>query len=239
MTHLGALFAFFFFFQQGSVQPIPPMYSELSSMSDTDMVATGLGNGTVRSLIEVFNDQESRRELKAFAQPPAHQSLLPRPVIRQQTTPLNADAGASPGALPSPVAVQAPPLHAIATLTGKYRPPEIVANVRLVSGIFLECTTYGPTCEKIEVERDAGPLWELPNVTVVAKKGYVIEGYDYSGPECGAFRLKYAMLPPGKDGKSYVRFQLLRQPNWPQPQAADCKMTLYETPIAANTIPAN
>ena len=239
MTHLGALFAFFFFFQQAAVNPIPPMYSELASMSSSEMVQTGLGNGTVGSLIALFDDQETRRELQAFSQPPMHQSLLPRPVLRQQTRPSDAGNGASPVAVQSAPAVKPPPLHAIATLVGKYRPPEITANVRLVAGIYLECTTRGPTCEKIELERDTGPLWELANVTVVAKTGYTLEGYDYSGPQCGAFRLQYAVLPKGKDGKSYVKFQLLRQPNWPQPEAADCKMTLYEAPIVANATPAN
>jgi len=238
MPFLFAYFAFFFF-QQAAVNPIPPMYSELSSMSSSEMVSTGLGNGTVRSLIQVFDDQESRRELNAFSQPPMHQSLLPRPVRRQQTEPLTTVSGASPLAIQSAPAVQPPALHAIATLTGRYRPPEITANVRLVAGQFLECTVRGPTCEKVELERDTGPVWDLSNVTVVAKEGYTIEGYDYSGPECGAFRLKYTPLTKGKDGKSYVRFQLLKQPNWPQPQPADCKMTLYETPVSATTTPTN
>lgn len=225
----AALLAFFLFFQTVPVEPVPFRYADLTSMASNELVATPIGNGTALSLVQVFEDQESRRTLGALGAPPVHLSLLPRPMVRQETEPSPVRSGA-PTASPSPMASPAAPTPVV-TLIGKYRPPEMAVFVELVQSQFFECPSmHGPNCTKIELEREGGPEWDLPVKVVVARSGYQIEGYDYSGPQCGAFRLDYHLLPKGKDGKSYIRFQLLRQPLWPQPQSADCKLTLYEVP---------
>jgi hypothetical protein len=206
-------------------------------MASSDLVSTTIGYGTASSLVQLFDDQETRRTLGAFTTPPVHLSLLPRPVVHQATEPApagNAPAGVSAPSASAAPAPTLPPLSPVVTLIGKYRPPEMTANVQVVNGEFIECHSLnGPQCTKVELERRTGPEWELPVKVVVARDNYMIEGYDYSGPECGAFRLDYHLLPKGKDGKNYIRFQLQRQPNWPQPQAADCKLTLYEIPRPA------
>jgi hypothetical protein len=223
------------FSQAAFTVPVPMNYSELEALPSNTYVQTSVGTGTSLSLLEVFRDQESRRELNAGATKPKHLSLLPAPAFRQATTGDQPASAASAAPVPAPLpSVQ--PARAIVTLTGKYRPAELTAMVRVILGTYMECTTTnGPLCTRVELEREGGPLWELSNQTVVAKPGYEIEGYDYTGEECGAFRLDYHMLPKGKDGKSYIRFSLLRQPNWNPGQAADCKLTLYEIPTPAVT----
>jgi hypothetical protein len=155
---------------------------------------------------------------------------LPRPVVRQETAESGTSGGAaSPAPAPAPVPSPIP----VATLEGHYRPGEVSAFVRLYDGNFAECTSRLPNCTRIDLERDGGPQWQLGNATVVAKKGYMVEGFDYSGPECGAFRLAYQLLKPDQHGVAHIHFELRKMPTWPEPQSADCRMTITQVPITA------
>jgi len=216
--------------------PLPLYLSELQTLPDNVTVITQLGNGKATSLAQVFEDQESRRLLALRSTETQHLSLLPRQVVRQETAE-SAAPGATAAAAASPVPVAPVPSPIpVATLEGHYRPGEISAFVRLSpQGEFSECNGRQPNCERIDLERDGGPQWQLGRATVIAKKGYTVEGFDYSGPECGAFRLAYELLKPDKNGVQYIHFELRKTPTWPEPQAADCRMTVTQVPIPAST----
>jgi len=211
--------------------PVPQNYSELVNLQPQSIVITGAGNGTAQSLIRIFTSQESMRDLRGGTKPALHQSLLARPGRRQETAATATSTGAAaaaeaPAAAPAPTAA---PI-AVATLTGSYRPAEMSAFIRVRNGIFETCADVGPQCVRLVLEREGGAQWKFSNQTVVAKDGYAIEGYDYTGPECAAFRLTYNPLPAGADGTKHVRFSLAQSPTWPPNQAADCTMILYEIP---------
>jgi len=214
--------------------PVPMRLSELQGLASNVTVKTSIGTGTAMSLAQVFEDQESRRLLNAGATAPVHLSVLPRTVVRQETTATALPAGASAAPAATPLPEPAPSV--VATVEGHYRPGEITAWVRLIGGEFDECATRLPNCTRIDLERDGGPMWQLGAATAVAKKGYTIEGWDYT-PDCGAFRLQYEMLKPDKYGVTHIKFQLRKMPTWPEPQPADCKMTIYAVPVTASAKP--
>jgi hypothetical protein len=217
-------------------QVAPMNYSDLESMPITFTISAGPNiRGTAFSLVQVFKDQEDKRRIAAAARKPEHHSLLPRPRLRQETTAeaTPAASGSAPLATPAPVAPAAPEAQPIVTLVGSYRPAEMVAWVRSIAGEFRECPGLSPFCGRLSFERPGGANWVLPAKTIVAKAGYVLEGYDANGPECGAFRLTYEPQKAGADGVAHVKFGLAPNPTWSILEAADCTMTLYEIPRSA------
>jgi hypothetical protein len=218
-----------------AAQQIPLTYIELEALpSNTKLQTQGVPVvGTALSLIELIKDQEAAREMEAAHRKPEHHSLLPRRAARQETQP---DAMPVPGASPTPgpagpVAPAAAESSPVVVLRGSYRPAQITAYVRSIGGEFQPCgADYSPLCGRVFIDRMGGASWVLPQKTVVAKRGYVIEGYDTDGPECGAFQLTFDALPPDADGVGHARFGLKANPTWPILQPADCTITLYEIP---------
>jgi len=216
---------------------IPLSFEELNQMSGLIQIQPGFV-GSAESLLRAYKDQESFRELRLAGAKLEHRSLVPRPARRQATalvTQPNAKpaAGAVPVTVGDPTEADAAPAP-IAKLVGHFRSAEMAISVQLQQGSkqFTLCPTegYSPTCRRVMVERTGGQDWDLPVVRVVAKRGYEVEGYDFSGPECGAFTLQSALDPPDASGTTYVRYSLGRNPKWNPEQDADCAMTLYEIP---------
>ena len=214
---------------------VPLNYSELEQMSGPIQIQLGFV-GSAESLLRAYKDQESFRELRLTGAKPEHRSVVPRPA-RRQATALVPQPNAKPAAGVSPVTAgdptEAEPGPApIAKLVGHYRSAEMVVYVQLDKTQFTLCPTegYAPTCRRVMVERTGGQDWDLPVARVVAKRGYEFEGYDFSGPECGAFTLQSALEPPDANGTTYVRYSLGRNPKWDPRADADCAMTLYEIP---------
>jgi hypothetical protein len=216
-------------------QPVPTNLLELEALpSDTKLKTQGVPVvGTAISLIELLRNQDDQREMDAAHRTIEHHSLLARRAARQETQP---DPSPIPGATPTagppaPLGEREPAARAVVVLHGSYRPGEMTAYVQSIGGSFEPCgVDYSPFCGRVMIDRPGGPKWLLPQKTIVARNGYVIEGYDSNGPECAAFQLTFEPLPPDSDGVAHVRFGLRSSPTWQLVAPADCTMTLYEIP---------
>ena len=214
-------------------KPVPLNFEELKPLGDSLIFVQAGVVGTASSLIKAYSDQENFRVLRLGGQKPTHQSLLPRPVLRQATAVSSDGTTAASANESSSVTTLATPAP-IARLVGHYRSAEMVVFVQpgVIDQQLQLCPTadYSPRCYRVLTERQGGPDWELPSQTVVAKRGYQLEGFDYSGPECGAFTLRAEAVPADKDGTMHVRYYLGRAQTWNPAQDADCVMTLFEVP---------